>query len=641
MGVGAGRKDEKLREAAEGYLKIGDFEHYCNIMAEVGEWEKALMAAPAVGHDFWSELMRRYVRSRAEMSGIDRVATSELAPSMLALGDVDMLLERMEGDGRLEDAFLVACASSAGAFGGVAKAGGAPGASGQLRANAGPRAGWEAGVGAGKDAPAQGASPLHGQSLSRLPSLGALPPLEVPRASTIDRHTLPPIGALSLGSNGSARSSNGAGGAESVRDSRSSAGSSRFAPIPERLERLRAVARRIADEKAAKGLCVVGAAHSLSVDDVDSAVDCLLRGDELEVAWALCDALGARAGLRVRRRAAILLAHACVEFGAHAEALRALAIGEANLPLEAAETDSVGGEQAWGTGPTSYRAMICAALRPPAGEEAEAAADALYAAAGIESPRRQLQASEATTGIERAARLLLSRTQSSRAAEIAVAAAQALVDVAAWDPRSDAASAIVRVLRPLRLADVTVGVRDAVLCLSIYLGAFDAALCGYTPVVGPMLTNAVNLAMAAKIDLPLVRESASPSASSPAAELRKLAAILPITEAEQLLADLEERTRLPEVLRAAAGAVRKEVANAEANDPAASAGQSSVVVPLGMGVPSRARTSKRSALSGVPVCGPAVCLADGSTLVTRAEATMWSRCNPFSMLNSGEKMYPH
>ena len=62
MGVGAGRKDEKLREAAEGYLKIGDFEHYCNIMAEVGEWEKALMEAPAVGHDFWSELMRRYVR---------------------------------------------------------------------------------------------------------------------------------------------------------------------------------------------------------------------------------------------------------------------------------------------------------------------------------------------------------------------------------------------------------------------------------------------------------------------------------------------------------------------------------------------------------------------------------------------------
>ena len=68
---------------------------------------------------------------------------------------------------------------------------------------------------------------------------------------------------------------------------------------------------------------------------------------------------------------------------------------------------------------------------------------------------------------------------------------------------------------------------------------------------------------------------------------------------------------------------------------------SAVVVPLGAGVPSRARVDKRSALTGEPVAGPAVCLEDGATLLTRAEAAMWARCNAYSMLNSGSKINPH
>ena len=640
MGVGAVRKEDALREAAEVYLKSGMLERYCELMAEVGDWDKALMVAPAVSQALWRGLLRRYVEAMAEKTGPHRVTTPELAPAILAAGDAHALLRRYEGEGRLDDAFLVATASSAGAFANEDAS-----ATASRSSSATPAAGAVVNEGAAlaalPPAPAADAAPssagssvVHNRRSSDLPPLRKAPLGELPPIAGKLR-----AGALTSTVASPARPALATPAAAAAAAPSAANGVARSKPTARRrlggdeTARVREVARRAADAEVTKGLAVVGAARLLAADDVDGAVECLLRGDELETAWALCHTLRSRTRLAVRRRVAALLSHQCVRYGEWELALAALAIGEAELPLEADAVGSVGGEAAWGTGPLSYRAMVCAAY-PGSAEDASA----VYALAGIEEPAKNLAAAAQATGVERAARLLLSRSQAAAAAEAAIAAAQALISEPRWRVGSPEVCSVLRVLRALSLTDATVGVRDHVLCLASYLGAFAAAAEGYTPVVAPMFANALNLAVAAKVALPVL------GASLARAELEKLTTMLPADAAMDMLKAMEGRARLPEELRAAAAAARVALAAAAADAASGDAEvavPSAVVVPLGAGVPSRARVDKRSALTGEPVAGPAVCLEDGATLLTRAEAAMWARCNAYSMLNSGSKINPH
>jgi len=58
--IGSARKEDRLALAATLYLKLGQIEKYCEILAELGQWEKALAIAPSVSLGFWRDLAARY-----------------------------------------------------------------------------------------------------------------------------------------------------------------------------------------------------------------------------------------------------------------------------------------------------------------------------------------------------------------------------------------------------------------------------------------------------------------------------------------------------------------------------------------------------------------------------------------------------
>lgn len=58
-GVGSVSREEKLREAAQIHLKVGNIQRYCELMVELGNWERALAMAPGVSMEYWKSLADR------------------------------------------------------------------------------------------------------------------------------------------------------------------------------------------------------------------------------------------------------------------------------------------------------------------------------------------------------------------------------------------------------------------------------------------------------------------------------------------------------------------------------------------------------------------------------------------------------
>lgn len=58
--LGTLRRDDRLQEAARIYLKLGNLQQYCEILVELGQWEKALSVAPGVSLEYWKSLCDKY-----------------------------------------------------------------------------------------------------------------------------------------------------------------------------------------------------------------------------------------------------------------------------------------------------------------------------------------------------------------------------------------------------------------------------------------------------------------------------------------------------------------------------------------------------------------------------------------------------
>jgi WD40 repeat protein len=96
-GVKSMSKEESLRASADMYARVGRMRNYCDIMVEIGEWDAALAAAPAVSLAFWRDLAAK----RAEQL-VDN-GKSSAVPLFIASGlynrAVDVLLSGNEFDG--------------------------------------------------------------------------------------------------------------------------------------------------------------------------------------------------------------------------------------------------------------------------------------------------------------------------------------------------------------------------------------------------------------------------------------------------------------------------------------------------------------------------------------------------------------
>ncbi|KAK2527574.1 Wdr17 [Columba guinea] len=107
-GIGAPSKEERLKEAAEIHLRLGQIQRYCELMVELGEWDKALSVAPGVSMNYWRKLMQR----RADQ--LIQEENDDVIPYCIAIGDVKKLVSFFTSRGQLKEALLVAQAACEG-----------------------------------------------------------------------------------------------------------------------------------------------------------------------------------------------------------------------------------------------------------------------------------------------------------------------------------------------------------------------------------------------------------------------------------------------------------------------------------------------------------------------------------------------
>uniref|UniRef100_A0A7M4FY42 WD repeat domain 17 n=1 Tax=Crocodylus porosus TaxID=8502 RepID=A0A7M4FY42_CROPO len=107
-GIGAPSKDERLKEAAEIHLRLGQIQRYCELMVELGEWDKALSVAPGVSMKYWKKLMQR----RSDQ--LIQEENDDVIPYCIATGDVKKLVTFFTSRGQLKEALLVAQAACEG-----------------------------------------------------------------------------------------------------------------------------------------------------------------------------------------------------------------------------------------------------------------------------------------------------------------------------------------------------------------------------------------------------------------------------------------------------------------------------------------------------------------------------------------------
>ncbi|XP_036619353.1 WD repeat-containing protein 17 isoform X1 [Trichosurus vulpecula] len=107
-GIGAPSMEERLKEAAEIHLRLGHIQRYCELMVELGEWDKALSVAPGVSMKYWKKLMQR----RAEQLILE--VNDDVIPYCIATGDVKKLVNFFTSKGQLREALLVTQAACEG-----------------------------------------------------------------------------------------------------------------------------------------------------------------------------------------------------------------------------------------------------------------------------------------------------------------------------------------------------------------------------------------------------------------------------------------------------------------------------------------------------------------------------------------------
>ncbi|XP_012945972.1 WD repeat-containing protein 17, partial [Aplysia californica] len=109
-GIGAPGKEERLMGAAATHIRLGNVQRYCELMVEVGKWERALAVAPAVSMKYWQQLNQRY------STALLREDSDDAVPFCVAAGDVPGLASFFTARGQLNDAVLVTQAACEGSI---------------------------------------------------------------------------------------------------------------------------------------------------------------------------------------------------------------------------------------------------------------------------------------------------------------------------------------------------------------------------------------------------------------------------------------------------------------------------------------------------------------------------------------------
>lgn len=105
-GLGAPSHEERLRDAANINIKLGNVQKYCELLIELEDWDKALAIAPSVSMKYWKSLMDRRANHLTIEDDDDSVAYC------IASGNTELLVRFLSKRGQHNDAFLVAIAAN-------------------------------------------------------------------------------------------------------------------------------------------------------------------------------------------------------------------------------------------------------------------------------------------------------------------------------------------------------------------------------------------------------------------------------------------------------------------------------------------------------------------------------------------------
>lgn len=109
-GIGSMSREARLREAAKIYIRLGNLQRYCELLVELGEWERAIAVAPGVSLEYWKSITKRYTKFLAKEDD------ENLIPFCTAIGDPEALVEFSCARGQLSDAVLAAQVACEGIF---------------------------------------------------------------------------------------------------------------------------------------------------------------------------------------------------------------------------------------------------------------------------------------------------------------------------------------------------------------------------------------------------------------------------------------------------------------------------------------------------------------------------------------------
>lgn len=100
--IGDRKTSDILSEAANLFLLVGRTRSYCDILIEIGDWERAIAIAPNVSKEYWMDLCNRYANLLAEQGG------EQAIPYLIASNQIDKAIHLLTYRQQIDEAIVVA-----------------------------------------------------------------------------------------------------------------------------------------------------------------------------------------------------------------------------------------------------------------------------------------------------------------------------------------------------------------------------------------------------------------------------------------------------------------------------------------------------------------------------------------------------
>eukprot|EP00455_Lapot_gusevi_P040938 TRINITY_DN4691_c0_g1_i4.p1 TRINITY_DN4691_c0_g1~~TRINITY_DN4691_c0_g1_i4.p1 ORF type:complete len:1101 (-),score=371.19 TRINITY_DN4691_c0_g1_i4:99-3326(-) len=360
------------------------------------------------------------------------------------------------------------------------------------------------------------------------------------------------------------------------------------------------VCQEYAESEFDKGHPPLAAALHLALSNSYSAVQKLVRGNEVELAYALATALKLRFVDHVLKE----LALRCEKLGLWEEAVQLL------RRTKNADMDAT---------------LVCARFPAPT----TPLIDDFYRRVGLSSVAGYAEEASGARSQERKLVCLLLARQTEQAVVLALSMIKNIMRGKAW--READALNIVNMVSAVPLTFLDAPLREEFLAYAYYLGGLQAIHRGYVSIIRHLFHAARLCIGRNNLEFPVssyimrLQEMAAYAQHTPSYAAPGLASLLAEPDLD---VDLQNSIQS-----------HYEFLNHHSHIECEGV-TTNVIKPSSSDLPSASRKSLRSCLDLQPICGPGYVLEDNASHMSRGDALMWYQVCAYSPLVTGSRMYP-